>query len=394
MSINIDLKDRKGNVTFIALISPEDKDNVTKYKWHHKDKHYAIGWIDGKKMFMHHLIIGKPPDNMVVDHINGNGFDNTRENLRFATRSQNSQNADKRKSKDDYIGVSIYKKVKKWRVQCQGKTLGYYENAIDGALIYDKYTYLLFGEHAKNNKLITYNECKDLDISQFSKSIIRELPKNIYIKGTNFFVRICKIQSENFKTLDEAQNFLNNYLKKKQEKKEEEHNNKPITRNEEGQVIIECIKGNVLVDDKLWHSLTKYSWSIDNSGYASGNVNNKVVRMHRYIMELNGHNLEEITKSKNVIDHINNNKIDNRYENLRVNTLTGNGHNKTKKENASSKYKGVTYFKRDKNWLVQITKDNTYYYGGYYKTEEEAAIAYNIKAIEIYGKEYANLNII
>lgn len=108
MSIQINLKDRKGNVTFVALVSPEDEDRVNKYKWHHKDKSYAMGWVDGKKLFMHHLIIGKPPDKMVVDHINGNGFDNIMSNLRFASRSINNQNADKRKNKDDYIGVSFY----------------------------------------------------------------------------------------------------------------------------------------------------------------------------------------------------------------------------------------------------------------------------------------------
>lgn len=250
----------------------------------------------------------------------------------------------------------------------------------------------------------------------FPKYKNRELPKYIYPQGKTFFVKLCKsgkiiFKSRNFDTLEEAREVLNNYLKDQQDEKEKQHFNKTIIHNEDGKAIIKCNreKGDIIVDDKLWHILTKYSWSIDHHGYATGKVNknvsiddhgyassgrvNNVVRMHRFIMELNGHDLEEITKNKCIIDHINNNRLDNRYENLRVNTNSGNNHNRTKNTNASSKYKGVSYFKRDKNWLVQLSKDHINYYCGYYKTEKEAALVFNVKAVELYGKDYANLNI-
>jgi len=64
-----------------------------------------------------------------------------------------------------------------------------------------------------------------------------------------------------------------------------------------------------------------------------------------------------------------------------------------KNKNSSSKYIGVFYNKRQKNWVVRFTFQKQKIYGGTFKTEIEAAIAYNLKAIELYG-ENARLNII
>jgi hypothetical protein len=56
---------------------------------------------------MHHFIMGKPPPGYVIDHIDHNGLHNTRQNLRFATESQNSQNKDKKDGvTSTFIGVS------------------------------------------------------------------------------------------------------------------------------------------------------------------------------------------------------------------------------------------------------------------------------------------------
>jgi group I intron endonuclease len=59
----------------------------------------------------------------------------------------------------------------------------------------------------------------------------------------------------------------------------------------------------------------------------------------------------------------------------------------------SSLYTGVSFNKKNKNWKSRIAKDGKTYYLGVYKTEEEAAEAYNKKALELYGQN-AKLNII
>lgn len=52
---------------------------------------YAVAKIDGVKISLHRHLMGNPPG-MFVDHVNGNGLDNRRSNLRICTHTQNMQN--------------------------------------------------------------------------------------------------------------------------------------------------------------------------------------------------------------------------------------------------------------------------------------------------------------
>ena len=90
-----------------------------------------------------------------------------------------------------------------------------------------------------------------------------------------------------------------------------------------------------------------------------------------------------------VVDHINNNCLDNRMENLRSANSSVNSHNRKKKEGCSSQYIGVS--KKGKRWQVSISYGNNQIYVGKFDNELEAATEYNKKAKEIYG-DNANLN--
>jgi hypothetical protein len=68
-----------------------------------------------------------------------------------------------------------------------------------------------------------------------------------------------------------------------------------------------------------------------------------------------------------------------------------NAHNRTKKLNTLTNYIGVK--KSGNKFCATIRKNNVNYYLGSFKTQEEAAIAYNEKATELYGS-FANLNTI
>ena len=89
----IPLRDRFGKIRDFALVSLEDEALVRQHKWHitqhpDSDTSYAQTNIaQGKIMKMHHFIVGKPVDKECVCHINGDGLDNKRENLRHAVRS-------------------------------------------------------------------------------------------------------------------------------------------------------------------------------------------------------------------------------------------------------------------------------------------------------------------
>jgi hypothetical protein len=146
-----------------------------------------------------------------------------------------------------------------------------------------------------------------------------------------------------------------------------------------------------IVDDEDYNLLVQYRWSPfvnpkKNTIYAQTNMNNKHVYIHRFIMNFNGFDI-----NNRMIDH---DGMNNQKYNLRVCSNADNLHNSVKpKHGIISKYKGVTFNKHAKKFQSQIHLDYSTIYIGLYISEEEAALAYNKKAIELFG-EYALLNIV
>ena len=89
----------------------------------------------------------------------------------------------------------------------------------------------------------------------------------------------------------------------------------------------------------------------------------------------------------NQVDHINRIRNDNRWINLRQCSHSQNLGNSTKRCDNTSGYKGVVLDKRDNTWQAKIGGKNI----GRFTSKEDAALAYNKKAVEIYG-EFAHLN--
>jgi hypothetical protein len=82
----------------VAIVDDEDYALVNRMKWQaapSRDTFYAMCGIPGlrgqQRLLMHRLIMD-PPKGMEIDHINGNGLDNRRANMRIVTRQQNLQN--------------------------------------------------------------------------------------------------------------------------------------------------------------------------------------------------------------------------------------------------------------------------------------------------------------
>ena len=97
-----------------------------------------------------------------------------------------------------------------------------------------------------------------------------------------------------------------------------------------------------------------------------------------------------IVQKELMVDHINRNGLDNTRKNLRICTRSENLMNSKKPElNSTSKYKGVN--KCGNSWRAEIRLNRKGFYLGKFKTEKEAALAYNKKAIELFG-EFARLN--
>jgi hypothetical protein len=139
-----------------ALVDDEDYDAVmSRGQWYAQkgcaDNYYAMG---RGSVMMHRLIVDAPQD-AVVDHINGDGLDNRRENLRLATKEQNARNTNRGWGTSKYLGVSWSEKAGKWQAQTRIRkvphNLGFFDSEIEAARAVDRKRREVFGDFAKPN---------------------------------------------------------------------------------------------------------------------------------------------------------------------------------------------------------------------------------------------------
>lgn len=140
-----------------------DQRLVKRYNWYPvKDgnKIYAVTWIPGipHAVRMHRLIMGIVNPKIQIDHKDGDGLNNTRQNIRIATTQQNSWNKGKKCSNNSgFKGVSFKKTHKKYdvRIKANGKHLwgGHFDNAIDAAKRYNQLAMKYFGKFAFLNQV-------------------------------------------------------------------------------------------------------------------------------------------------------------------------------------------------------------------------------------------------
>jgi HNH endonuclease len=139
----------------VALVSNEDFDLVSKHRWHvqyQSDRTmYAQTRVKQKAMTMHRLIMGFPASG--IDHIDGNGLNNTRENLRLATVAQNQWNSRIAKNnKSGFKGVCL--RQGRWTAQMshlgQKIYLGTFPTAEIASMAYQTAAKELRGEFARS----------------------------------------------------------------------------------------------------------------------------------------------------------------------------------------------------------------------------------------------------
>lgn len=148
-----------------AIIDDDDFERVSQFKWcavrrfglwYAERAHpYKNGGRRRASIPMHRFVMNAPPG-VDVDHKNGNGLDNRKSELRFATQIQNCQNRGKRKIlSSKYKGVDWVPRDNRWRsrITVHGKTkqIGYFTSEIEAAAQYDFAARLFFGEFARPN---------------------------------------------------------------------------------------------------------------------------------------------------------------------------------------------------------------------------------------------------
>lgn len=168
---------------------------------------------------------------------------------------------------------------------------------------------------------------------------------------------------------------------------------------------IKLTKGHVtLVDDEDFEYLNQFRWfaNIQKDGRIAVVKNRSDlepihIKMHRLILG--------ISDPKIKVDHRDRNPLNNQRNNIRSCNLAQNNCNATSAKNSTSKYLGVSFHKGEVKrktrtglkvynspaWRATIFKDYKQINIGRFKTEQEAALAYNEKAKELHG-EFANLN--
>ena len=153
-------------------------------------------------------------------------------------------------------------------------------------------------------------------------------------------------------------------------------------------------KKEIVLDDEDYKYLSHFKWKIIKKGNDWYAVVKKmkgvgkrtcIVYLHEFLIDL---------ENCDCIGFKNKNTLDNRKENL-FGVSKGYNLARTRKrktvrggQKPKSKYKGVSKrIKRGKiMWEVRIAKDNKTYYLGSYHTEKQAGLAYNNKAVELYGE--------
>ncbi|MHC4693236.1 MAG: hypothetical protein ACYS67_10890, partial [Planctomycetota bacterium] len=147
-----------------AIVDPDDYYHLSKHRWHAvrgKETFYAARWLvnkAGRKCIQMHRAILKVPDGTWIDHINQDGLDNRKINIRPATRAQNMRNRSKYKSRSfssKYKGVTRIRGKKLWKahitVNRRTILLGSFQDEIAAAKAYDKAAKKYHGQFASLN---------------------------------------------------------------------------------------------------------------------------------------------------------------------------------------------------------------------------------------------------
>jgi hypothetical protein len=143
------------NNAYQVFVDEIDVDLVKSHAWYFTGRYVKRQQVYPKRLwdekgktretFYLHREIVKPEEGLVVDHIDNNGLNNSRNNLRACTHADNLKNR-------DAVGVTWDNQKGKWKAGCQANNvrhfIGYFEDFNEGVKAYRDYTKKLYGEFA------------------------------------------------------------------------------------------------------------------------------------------------------------------------------------------------------------------------------------------------------
>lgn len=147
------------NSDIVALVDECDQGTVSGRGWFLMKSGYVVSYVyergKSKTIYMHRLIMNAP-EGYEVDHADSNKRNNTRANIRLATKSQNQMNTRKRGSRksnlsSSFKGVSLHRKYGKYRARLRHEMIGWFDSPEEAARAYNKVAVEAFGPFARLN---------------------------------------------------------------------------------------------------------------------------------------------------------------------------------------------------------------------------------------------------
>ena len=392
MSRELNMHNRSGEVVGQVMVDEKDYEVVSQLSLH-QSHGYPVASLNGESMLLGRFLLGVTDPHQFVDHKKQDITDHRQTELRVTSPSANSQNSIRPVNLNSgYIGVQP--KIDKWTtsINIDGvKTVvGTFENVLHAAYCYDDYAIEIHGEGAKINGIPKPDDY----VRPVVKRHANDANSHIVERKNSFTVRFWDGEKEkffpNFQTRELAVKKYEELVKEKNDAENQRIMALEITRNADGIAVIPVKDGDnilyALVDDNMFHQLIRYFWRKQQKDgseniYCIAKINGKSQKMHHFVLG--------ITESFVLVDHRNGIGYDNRIFNLRRAPHGLNSHNRRKHKETSSKYVGVR--KRGDKYAGSIGHNKVRYHCGVYETEELAAYAVNMAAIQLY-KEDARLN--
>lgn len=160
--INYDLESYDYGVCFLNnnrqfIFDKEDFEKINKYHWT-SDNRYVHTKVDGKKIYVHRLLVDAEGYENKVDHINHDTFDNRKCNLRIVSNSKNLQNGKTRQNNTSGLtGVFYHKRDNKWKAiicyENKNITLGTFDTKEEAQNARLKAEEEYFGEYSYRNSM-------------------------------------------------------------------------------------------------------------------------------------------------------------------------------------------------------------------------------------------------